>query len=45
LINLLLGSIPGVLIGTLIASKSPDMLLRAIIAVILVVVSIKLLLS
>jgi uncharacterized membrane protein YfcA len=45
LINLLLGSIPGILVGTLIASKSPAMLMRATIAVILVVVSSKLLLS
>ena len=45
LINLLLGSIPGILVGTLIASKSPDMLMRATIAVILVAVSVKLLLS
>jgi hypothetical protein len=45
LINLLMGSIPGILVGTLIATKSPEMLLRAIIAVILVVVSVKLLLS
>ena len=43
--NLLLGSIPGILVGTVVASKSPEMVLRAIIAVILVVVSIKLLLS
>jgi uncharacterized membrane protein YfcA len=45
LINLLLGSIPGILVGTLIASKSPAMLMRATIAVILMVVSSKLLLS
>lgn len=45
LINLLMGSIPGILIGTLIASKSPDMLMRGAIAVILVAVSVKLLLS
>jgi uncharacterized membrane protein YfcA len=43
LTNLLLGSIPGILVGTLIASKSPEMFLRAAIAVILVGVSIKLL--
>ena len=45
LVNLLMGSIPGILVGTLIATKSPEMLLRAIIAVILTLVSIKLLLS
>jgi hypothetical protein len=45
LINLLLGSIPGILIGTVIATKSPEVLMRAAIAVILVVVSVKLLLS
>jgi uncharacterized membrane protein YfcA len=45
LVNLLMGSIPGILIGTLVATKSPEILLRAIIAVILVVVSVKLLLS
>jgi uncharacterized protein len=45
LFNLLIGSIPGILVGTLIAHKSPEVLMRATIAVILVVVSIKLLFS
>jgi uncharacterized membrane protein YfcA len=45
LINLLMGSIPDILVGTLIASKSPEMLMRGAIAVILVAVSVKLLLS
>jgi uncharacterized membrane protein YfcA len=45
LLNLLMGSIPGILIGTLIAAKSPDIYMRAVIAVILVGVSVKLLLS
>jgi uncharacterized membrane protein YfcA len=43
--DLLLGSIPGVIIGTFVASKSPEILMRAAIALILVVVSAKLLLS
>jgi uncharacterized membrane protein YfcA len=45
LVNLLIGSIPGILVGTLIAAKSPEMLMRAAIAIILVIVSVKLLLS
>ena len=45
LLNLLIGSIPGILIGTLIAHKSPEVYMRAVIAVILAVVSIKLLFS
>jgi uncharacterized membrane protein YfcA len=45
LLNLLIGSIPGIIVGTLVATKSPDMLLRAAIAMILVLVSIKLLFS
>jgi uncharacterized protein len=45
LLNLLIGSIPGILVGTLISHKSPEVLMRAVIAVILVVVSIKLLFS
>jgi uncharacterized membrane protein YfcA len=45
LLNLLMGSIPGILIGTLIAAKSPDIWMRGVIAVILVGVSVKLLLS
>ena len=43
--NLLIGSIPGVLIGTLIASKANETFLRTAIALILTVVSGKLLLS
>jgi uncharacterized membrane protein YfcA len=43
--NLLTGSIPGVLIGTLIASKAPEGFLRTAIALILGTVSCKLLLT
>jgi uncharacterized protein len=43
--NLLIGSIPGVLIGTLIASRANETFLRTAIALILVAVSSKLLLS
>jgi uncharacterized protein len=45
LMNLLIGSIPGILLGTVISKKSPEILMRATISVILLVVSIKLLLS
>jgi uncharacterized membrane protein YfcA len=45
LLNLLIGSIPGILVGTLIAHKSPEVYMRAVIAVILAVVSVKLLFS
>jgi len=45
LANLLMGSIPGIVIGTLIAIKSPEVLLRAVIAVVLGTVSFKLLWS
>jgi uncharacterized membrane protein YfcA len=45
LLNLLMGSIPGILVGTLIAHKSPEVYMRAVIAVILAVVSVKLLFS
>jgi uncharacterized membrane protein YfcA len=45
LVNLLIGSIPGILIGTLISHKSPEVYMRAVIAVILVVVSVTLLFS
>lgn len=45
LVNLLLGSIPGILLGSLISTKAPALLLRVAIAVILVTVSVKLLLS
>ena len=43
--NLLLGSVPGVIIGTFIASKSSDVFLRSAIALILAVVAVKLLWS
>jgi len=43
--NLLMGSIPGVVIGTLIASRAPEVFMRSAIAVILAFVSGKLLLS
>jgi uncharacterized membrane protein YfcA len=45
LANLLMGSIPGILIGTLIAIKSPEVFLRAAISVVLGAVSFKLLWS
>lgn len=45
LLNLLLGSIPGILVGTLINSKSPEKVMRATIAVILSGVSVKLLMA
>jgi len=45
LLNLLCGSIPGILIGTLIATRSPELLLRIVIAAILLLVSLKLLVS
>jgi uncharacterized protein len=45
LINLLIGSIPGILVGTLISHKSPEVYMRAVISVILVGVSVKLLFS
>jgi len=43
LISLLVGSIPGILAGTLIATKSPEIMLRGAIAVVLGCVSVKLL--
>jgi uncharacterized membrane protein YfcA len=43
LLNLLCGSIPGILIGTLIATRSPELFLRIAIAAILLLVSLKLL--
>jgi uncharacterized membrane protein YfcA len=43
--NLLMGSIPGIWIGTMIAIKSPEVFLRAMIATILLLVSLKLLWS
>lgn len=45
LVSLLIGSIPGILIGTLIATKSPETVLRGLIAGVLVMVSLKLLTS
>jgi uncharacterized membrane protein YfcA len=43
--NLLLGSIPGVVFGTMIGSKVPEGVLRGAISVVLVLVGIKLILS
>lgn len=43
--NLLLGSIPGIVVGSLLASKARDGALRTAIAVLLVVVGIKLVLT
>jgi uncharacterized membrane protein YfcA/predicted porin len=45
LLNLLMGSIPGILLGTLIATRSSELFLRIVIAAILLLVSLKLLLS
>jgi uncharacterized membrane protein YfcA len=45
LVNLLCGSIPGIFVATLLARRSPDFVLRAIIAVLLVAVSLRLLWS
>ncbi len=45
LLALLVGSIPGILLGTLIATKSPEKFLRVAIAVVLALVSMKLLAS
>jgi len=45
LISLLVGSIPGVLVGALIATKSPEIVLRSAIAAVLGCVSVKLLLA
>jgi uncharacterized membrane protein YfcA len=45
LLNLLAGSIPGILIGTIVATRSPDLFLRLVIAAILLLVSLKLLVS
>ncbi len=43
--NLLLGSIPGILLGSMLGSRAPEKLLRTAIAIVLVAVGIKLLLS
>jgi uncharacterized membrane protein YfcA len=45
LLSLLCGSIPGILLGTLIATRSPELFLRLMIAAILLIVSFKLLSS
>jgi uncharacterized membrane protein YfcA len=42
LVTLLLGSIPGIIIGSLLAPKLPEGVLRSLLAVVLVLVSIKL---
>ena len=43
--QLLVGSVPGVLIGSLLSSKAPESLLRPAIAVVLVLVGVKLVLA
>jgi uncharacterized membrane protein YfcA len=43
--NLLLGSIPGILLGSMLGSRAPEKLLRSAIAIVLVAVGVKLLLS
>lgn len=43
--NLLLGSVPGILLGSVLSSKAPEKLLRSAIAMLLVAVGVKLLLS
>ncbi len=43
LASLLIGSIPGIIIGSLLASRLPDAVLRVALAVILIIVSLKLL--
>lgn len=45
LVNLLLGSIPGVVVGSLLASRAPDHILRPALAGVLVVSGVRLLLS
>ncbi len=45
LLSLLIGSIPGICLGTLIATRSPHTVLRVVISAILAVVSIRLLLA
>ncbi|PKB25932.1 hypothetical protein B0I00_1140 [Novosphingobium kunmingense] len=45
LVNLLLGSVPGVIAGSLLASKAPDTLLRPALALVLIVSGWKLLTS
>ena len=43
--NLLLGSIPGIVFGSLLAGKIPENVLRTAIAVLLVVVGVRLLMT
>ena len=43
LVNLLLGSIPGVVIGSLFSSRAPDRWLRPALAAVLVISGVKLL--
>jgi hypothetical protein len=43
--NLLLGSIPGIVAGTLLGSKAPEKLLRVLIAIVLMAVGVKLLMA
>ena len=45
LVNLLLGSVPGVLLGSLISTRAPLALIRYAIAVVLGAVAVKLLLT
>lgn len=45
MLSLLAGSIPGVIVGSLLATRSSDAVLRPVLAVTLLVVSVKLLLS
>jgi uncharacterized membrane protein YfcA len=43
LVNLLIGSIPGVIVGSLMATRSPDKVLRPVLAVVLLISGFKLL--
>ena len=43
LVNLLIGSIPGVVIGSLLSTRSPDFVLRPVLAVVLLISGFKLL--
>jgi uncharacterized membrane protein YfcA len=45
LVNLLLGSIPGVIVGSLLSSRAPDHLLRPALAVVLTVSGVRLLMQ
>jgi uncharacterized membrane protein YfcA len=42
-VNLLIGSIPGVVIGSLLSTRSPDRVLRPLLAVVLIISGYKLL--